>query len=88
MSISNAKVVYRFIVQTAYEMMWPKSFLSEHDFPVQTPIAMHCDNQATIFRANNPTFHKQTKHNEVDCHYVRDMVMRGIISTPYTESFE
>ena len=60
----------------------------ELDFPVETPILMHSDNQAAIFIAYNPIFHEHTKHIEVDCHYVRDMVMRGVISIPYTQSLE
>ena len=70
------------MAQTACEMVWLKSFLSELDFLVKTPMTMHCDNQAAIFIANNPTFHEHTKHIEVDCHYVRNIVMQGIITTP------
>ena len=46
------------------------------------------DNQETIFIAHNHVFYEQTKHIKVDCHYIRDTVMRGIISTPYTPSSE
>ena len=58
----------------------------ELDFTVQFLMSMHCDNQTTIFIANNPAFHECTKHIEVDCHYVKDTVMRGIISTSCTPS--
>ena len=47
---------------------------------------MYCDNQVAIYIANNPTFHEHTKYIEVDYHYVREMVMNGIIATPYTKS--
>ena len=47
---------------------------------------MYCDNQEAIYIANNPIFHERTKHIEVDCHYVREMVMNGIITIPYTKS--
>ena len=64
--------------------MWLKSLLEEVDFTKMVPMSMQCDNQATIFIAHNSAFHERTKHIEVDYHYIRDTMIRGIISTPYT----
>lgn len=47
---------------------------------------MHCGNQTTIFIARDFTFHEQTKHIEIDYHYIRDKVMVGVISTPHVVS--
>ena len=74
------------MTQTACNMMWLRSFLTDLDISVDMSMSMYCDNQAIIYIANNLTFHECTKHIEVDCHYVRDMVMQGIISTPYRTS--
>ena len=76
------------MAQTACEMMWIKSLLVELRFGVELSMSTHCDNQAAIFITNNPTFHQHTKHIEVDCHYVKDLVMKGVISTSYTQSSE
>ena len=73
------------MAQTVYEMMWLRSLLIDLDFPVAVPIPLYCDNQAVIYIANNPTFHERIKHIEVDCNYVREMVMNGIIATLYTK---
>ena len=88
MSRSSAEAEYRFMAQTACKMMWIKSLLLELGFTVEMPIPMHYDNQAAIFIVDNLIFHKHTKHIKVDCHYVRDIVMKGVISTPYTQSSE
>lgn len=79
---SSAEAEYRAMTHTACEMMWIQSFLSELGFPCKTPMNMLCDNQAAIHIASNPVFHERTKHIEVDCHYVRDLVMKGVIA-PY-----
>ena len=81
-SRSNAEAEYRSMAQTTCEMMWIRSLLLELGFPIETPMPMNCDNQAVIFIANNPIFHERTKYIEVDCHYVRDMVMKEVISAP------
>ena len=82
-SLSSAEAEYRGMTHTSSEMLWVRSLLQEHGFPVQEAMPMYCDNQATIFIANNPTFHERTKHIEIDCHAIRDRVFAGLISTPH-----
>ena len=74
------------MAQAACEMMWLRSLLTDLDFPIAVPIPMYYDNQTAIYIANNLTFYERTKHIEVDCHYIREMVMQGVISIPYTKS--
>ena len=43
------------------------------------PMALHYDNQTTIYNASNPTFHECTKHIEV---------VIGFVKTPFVVSSE
>ena len=41
---------------------------------VQQSIRIYCDNLSAIFLAKNPYYHSNTKHIDVQYHFVRDMV--------------
>jgi len=47
---------------------------------------MHCDDQTTVYIANNLVFYERTNHIEVDCHFIRDTVMAKRIVTSYVIS--
>ena len=73
------------MAQASCEMMWLGSLPSEFGVQDDRPMTIRCDNQTAIFITNNPTFHERIKYIKIDCHYVRDMVLFGDISTPYTQ---
>jgi hypothetical protein len=85
-SRSSAEAEYRAMAHTASEMLWVCSLLRDLGIDIPTPMQMFCDNQAAIFIANNHVFHERTKHIKVDCHFIRDLLMRQQIVTPYLHS--
>ena len=78
-SCSSTEAEYRALATVSCEVIWLKNLFQELQIPTLTLATFFCDNQATIYIANNSIFHERTKHIELDCHFVRDRVIDGSI---------
>ncbi|CAH9109373.1 unnamed protein product [Cuscuta epithymum] len=85
-SRSSAEAEYRSMATLTCELLWLKGLLSSLGITTSTPIRLFCDNKAAIHIASNPVFHERTKHIELDCHFIRDHVQRGIVAPSYTST--
>nr|KYP76764.1 Copia protein [Cajanus cajan] len=85
-SRSSSKAEYRSMATTTCELKWLKELLSCFGCAHSGPMKLYCDNQAALHIAANPVFHERTKHIEVDCHFVRDELLQGTISTHHVPS--
>ena len=68
------------MTHTACDMVWLKNLLVELGFRQLGPIPMHCDNQSAIYITQNLVFHEKIKHIEVDCHFVRDVWAKKVVT--------
>ena len=50
------------------------------------PISLYQDNRSVICLAANPVNHKRSKHYRIAMHYVRDLVLRGVVKIQYLET--
>jgi hypothetical protein len=54
----------------------------------QRVMQISCDSKSTIFLAKNPTYHSNTKHIDVQSHFVRDMVERNNVLLEKVDKLE
>ena len=85
-ALSSAEAEYRSLRRLVAELAWLSRLLHELTITDLTPIPIKCDNQAAIYLAKNPVFHERTKHIELDCHFVREKLLDGLISLSHVST--
>ena len=68
---------------TTCELKWLKYLLSSLGFLHPKPMCLYSDNQFSIYISKNLVLHDRTKRIEVDCHFIRDELTYGNLSTSY-----
>jgi len=87
-SRSSAEAEYRSIATTVTKVIWMIGLMNDLGIKIQKPIDVCTDSKAAILLAANPVYHERTKHIEVDCHFIRETIVQGIICTKYTPTHE
>ncbi|XP_019262483.1 PREDICTED: uncharacterized protein LOC109240315 [Nicotiana attenuata] len=85
-SLSSAESEYRSMRRVTAEITWLVRLLADLSAPPTLPVPLHSDSQAAIHIARNPVFHERTKHVELDCHFVRQQFLAGLISLSFVPS--
>ena len=85
-SRSSAKFEYKAMAQSVCEIMWISQLLMEVCIKTSIPAKLWCNNQAALHIASNLVFHERTKHIEIDCHFIREKIQLGLISTRYVKT--
>ncbi|WMV60436.1 hypothetical protein MTR67_053821 [Solanum verrucosum] len=81
-SLSSAEAEYRSMRRVVAKLTWLVRLFED----LSVPVPVHSNSLAAIHIAKNPVFHERTKHVELDCHFVRQQYLVGLISLSYVRS--
>ena len=86
LSKSSTEAEYRALASVTSEVIWILKILKDLKLENFLPVPLHCDNNSAIKIAANPVFHERTKHLEIDLHFVREKILKGVIKTVKVDS--
>jgi len=69
-SRSSAEAEYRAVANAAAECSWLHNLLRELHDVIDKATVIYCDNVSVVYLSENPVHHRQTKHIELDIHFV------------------
>ena len=87
-SRSSAEAEYRAMASAVAEIVWIVGLFDELGVKISLPVPLHSDSTSAIQIAANPVFHERTKHIDIDCHFVREKIQEGLVSTSHLTSSE
>ncbi|WMV59173.1 hypothetical protein MTR67_052558 [Solanum verrucosum] len=80
-TISRSKVEseYMSMASNVSKIVWIVGLYKELGEELKVSVDLFCESKAALQIAGNPTYHERTKHIEIDCHFIRENIWKGLI---------
>jgi len=78
-SKSSCEAEYKAMTTVTCEIQWLVYLLQDLKVHFEQPSLSYCDNDSTRYVAANLVFNEHTKHIEIDCHFVREKLKKGLV---------
>ena len=76
---SSIEAEYCAIADTTSKLFWLRWLIKNLGVSTSSATSLYCDNQSAIHIAHNDVFHEQTKHIEIDCHFIYYHLVHGAL---------
>ncbi|WMV09849.1 hypothetical protein MTR67_003234 [Solanum verrucosum] len=87
-SKSSMEAEYRSMSAGYSEIVWILRLMAELHISVDGSTTLHAVSTTAIQKATNPVHHKNTKHIEVDCHYIGELFVGQVINLQHIMSHD
>jgi hypothetical protein len=82
-SRSSTEAKYKTVANTVAELMWIQILLIDIGISCPKHAKLWCDNLGAKYLTSNPVFHGRVKHVEIDYHFVRERIAKGLLHIDY-----
>ena len=82
-SLSSTESEYVALADAAQEITWLWNLLEGLGYEQRAPTKLYGDNNGALAIAQNPQYHKRTKHFDTQNHYIRQKVKEKVIKIEY-----
>ncbi|KAE8730191.1 hypothetical protein F3Y22_tig00003041pilonHSYRG01077 [Hibiscus syriacus] len=82
-SRSTMEAEYRSVADATAKVTWMSSLLCELGIKHRNMLVVWCDNTSTMALSTNPVYHSQSKHIDMDVHFVREKVAANQLQVNY-----
>lgn len=83
---SSTEAEYRAVANTASEIIWITSLLTELGVQLPKAPVIYCDNIGATHLSANPIFHSRMKHLALDFHFIRGNVQAGALRVSHVST--
>ncbi|GJV18967.1 ribonuclease H-like domain-containing protein [Tanacetum coccineum] len=83
---SSTEAKYRALASVTSEVIWILKILKDLQIEKLLPVSLHCDSNLAIKITVNLVFHERTKHLEINLHFVREKILKGVVKTVKVDS--
>ena len=85
-TLSSTEAEYVATSTAAREAVWLRQLLKDIGHPCASATMLNIDNQSAMQIIKNPTFHRRTKHIDVQHHFIREKYECGVINVQYIDT--
>ncbi|KAL9299485.1 putative RNA-directed DNA polymerase [Arabidopsis thaliana] len=85
---SSTEAEYRSVANTASEVTWICSLMSELGLTIPSSPVIYCDNIGATYLCANPVFHSRMKHIALDYHFIRNLIQASALRVSHVSTHD